>query len=114
LLAPRAADGSLMANLTVSIPHQLTREEAKRRVGELVSQFQKQYGGLGQVSQRCEGDTMHFTLAAAGMTTTGQVFVEDQAVRLDIPLPWPLRMLAAGIKQCIEQEGRKLLGPPPS
>jgi hypothetical protein len=40
--------------------------------------------------------------------------VEDQAVRLDIPLPWPLRMLAAGIKQRIEQEGRKLLGPPPS
>jgi putative polyhydroxyalkanoate system protein len=103
-----------MANLKISIPHQLTREEAKRRVGELVRQFQQQYGGLGQVTQRWEGDTMHFTLAMAGMTTTGQVFVEDQAVRLDIPLPWPLSMLAGSVQQRIEQEGHKLLGPPPA
>ena len=46
------------------------------------------------------------------MNTSGQVFVEDQVVRLDIPLPWPLSMLAGGVKQRIEQEGRKLLGPP--
>jgi putative polyhydroxyalkanoate system protein len=102
----------MMPNLTVSIPHQLTRVEAKRRIELLISQFQQQYGALGKVSKRWEGDTMHFTISAAGMSTAGQVFVEDQAVRLDIPLPWPLAMLGRSLKQQIEQEGHKLLSGP--
>ena len=100
-----------MANLTMSIPHQLPRAEAKRRVEELVRQFEQQ-SGLGHVTQRWEGDTLHFTLSAMGMSASGQVFVEDQAVRLDVALPWPFSMLAGNLKKQIEQEGRKLLSGP--
>lgn len=99
-----------MPNLTTSIPHQQTRAEAKRRVEELVVQLQKQYGTtLAKVDRRWTGDTMDFAFSSVGMAVTGQVFVEDQAVRLDVVLPWALSMLAGGIKQRIEEEGRKFL-----
>ena len=101
-----------MPNLSVSIPHQLTRLEARQRVESLVREFQQEHGGLGQVVTRWEADTMHFTVSVAGMSSSGQAFVEDQAVRLEIPLPWPLAMLSGSIKQQIEQQGRKLLGGP--
>ncbi len=101
-----------MSNLTVSIPHQLTRAEAKQRVEQLIDQFERQYGNLGQVQRHWEGDTLCFTLAAAGMTQAGKAFVEDREVRVEVPLPWPLNMLAGNLQKQIEQEGRKLLSGP--
>ncbi len=102
-----------MSNLCVSIPHQLTRVEAKQRVEELIDKFRQQYGGLGQIERHWEGDTLHFTLSASGMRQAGQAFVEDQVVRVEVPLPWPLAMLAGNLTKQIEQEGRKLLASPP-
>jgi putative polyhydroxyalkanoate system protein len=100
-----------MQNLTMSIPHRLTRAEARRRIEDGVAQLKRQYGGtLGNLDEHWTGDTMAFTLTVTGVTLSGHVYVEDQVVRLDMPLPWPLAMLAGGVKQQIEQQGRKLLG----
>src|SRR5260370_34304813 len=97
-----------MSNVTVSIPHELTRAEAKQRVEQLIDRFRQQYGNLGQVERRWDGDTLHFTLSAVGMSPAGQAFAEDRAVRVDIPLPWPLAMPAGKLKHQLEQEGRQL------
>lgn len=97
-----------MPNLTVSIPHQHTRVEAKRRVEDLVVQLQKQ-GTVTKVESRWTGDTMDFGFSAMAMAVSGQVFVEDNAVRVEIALPWVLSTLASGLKRRIEEEGHKLL-----
>jgi hypothetical protein len=100
-----------MPNLTMSIPHQLTRAEAKRRVQEQVAQLRRQAGRiLTSLRETWNGDTMEFTLTATGITLSGHVYVEDRAVRFDIPMPWPLSTLLEGLKPQIEQQGRKLLG----
>jgi putative polyhydroxyalkanoate system protein len=102
-----------MPNLTVSIPHQLSRQEARRRVEELVANLQRQYGGMAsRVEQNWTGDTMNFAVSAMGMSVTGEVVVADDVVRLDVALPFALAMLAGNVKQQIEEEGRKLLGGP--
>jgi putative polyhydroxyalkanoate system protein len=99
-----------MPNLTISIPHQLSRAEAKRRIQEQVAQLRQQHGSmLGRVDERWEGDTLHFSVSPLGQTISGQAFVEDQAVRLEIALPWMLSMLAGSVKQTIEQRGHVLL-----
>ena len=100
-----------MPDLTVAIPHQLTRAEAKRRIEEGVTQLQQQYGAtLGHLTRTWNGDTMDFTLHVLGTTLPGQVHVEDQVVRVNVALPWMFSLLAERIKPQIEQEGRKLLG----
>jgi putative polyhydroxyalkanoate system protein len=99
-----------MSRLTVSIPHQLSRAEARRRIQDQVSQLQRQHGGvLTRLDQRWTGDTLDFTVVALGQTLTGQVFVEDKVVRLEVVLPWMLAVLAGVVKQQIEQRGRHLL-----
>jgi putative polyhydroxyalkanoate system protein len=100
-----------MPNLTISIPHQVDRTEARKRTEECIAHFRQQYGGsVGQLTERWDGDTMTFSFAAMGASINGQAHVEDRAVRLEVELPWILSMLAGGIKKSIEQQGRKLLG----
>lgn len=100
-----------MPNLTITIPHQLGREEARRRIGEQASRLQGQHGGLlERVEQRWEGDTLHFLVGAVGQSVTGTLRVEQQDVHLEVALPWMLSMLSGVVKQQIERQGRQLLG----
>lgn len=99
-----------MPNLSISVPHQLTRPEAKRRVEEGITQLRNQYGGtVSRLEERWEGDTLHFSVSVMGFTIPGQVFIEDAAVRIEVVLPMLAALFGGEIKQRIEQEGRKLL-----
>jgi len=100
-----------MQDLTATIPHQLTRTEAKRRIREQVGTVRQQYGTLlTNLQETWTGDTMAFSLMAMGQPISGKLTVDDQAVHLTVALPWLLRMLAGAVKPRIEQQGRLLLG----
>jgi len=100
-----------MPNMTLNIPHQLSRAEARQRVQELVTRVQQDLGGaLGSVEERWNGDTLSFTLAVANHRCSGQVQVEDQWVRMEVVLPWFLGMLSGRIQAYAQHEGQLLLG----
>lgn len=102
-----------MQTLTLSVPHQLGRAEARRRIELQISQQRAQHGHLIQnLREEWHGDTLEFSLRAMGQEVSGRLFVEDQVVRLEVPLPWPITMIAGSFKPMIEQEGRKLLAGP--
>lgn len=99
-----------MPDLTATIPHQLTRAEAKRRIQEQVGVVRQQYGAvLTNLQETWTGDAMAFSLSAMGQSISGSLTVDDQAVHLTVALPWLLRMLAETVKPSIEQQGRRLL-----
>ena len=100
-----------MPNLSITIPHQVGKAEAKRRIGEQASQLQSQHASMFQrVEQRWDGDTLHFHVAAVGQSVSGSALFTEQTVHLEIALPWMLSMLAGAVKKQIEQRGHKLLG----
>ena len=102
-----------MPNLTMSIPHQLTQDEVKRRVQESIRQAQQQYGHLvAKVEERWDGYTLNMTVAAAGDTVSGQAIVELHEVQVSIALPWMLSLLAGKVRRSIEQRGQQLLQAP--
>lgn len=101
-----------MPNITLSIPHQLSREDAKKRVSELVAQVRQQFGNVGQVTESWNGNNLQFSINMMGMSVSGHIAVELQVVRVEIVLPPALAMLAGGMKQTIEQEAKKLLQRP--
>jgi hypothetical protein len=102
--------GPVMQNLTVNIPHQLTRDEARRRIQEHVKQLRKQQGGmLSRLEDHWTGDRLDFTAAAMGMTIKGWAIVEESHVQLEVVLPWMLAVLAGPVMQRLEQQGRNLL-----
>jgi putative polyhydroxyalkanoate system protein len=101
-----------MRNITVTIPHQLSKADAKLRIDELINRLQQQYGGsVSQMQKSWTGDTLAFSVTASGISLSGQVYVEDTLVRVEVPVPWALAMFAGSVKKQIEEEGRKLLGP---
>jgi putative polyhydroxyalkanoate system protein len=102
-----------MPNLTASIPHQLTRAEAKRRIQEQVGTLRRQHGTMfTDLKESWTGDRMNFSAAAMGQTISGHLTVNDQAVNVDIALPWILSMLAGAVKQRIAQQVKHVLAIP--
>ncbi len=101
-----------MENLTISIPHQLTRDEAKRRIREQMGAVRGQVSAIGSLQETWEGDKMVFSLSAMGQPISGHMTVEDHKVNVEVALPWLLRMLAGTVKQNVEQQVRGLLDRP--
>ena len=99
-----------MPNLTASIPHQLSRAEVKRRIQEQIALARTEHAAvLGAVRETWTGDTLDFSVGVLGQSVSGKVEITDQAVNVEIALPWLLAMLAGNVQQKIEQQGRKLL-----
>ena len=96
--------------LSISIPHQLGRAEARRRIeagfAKLVQQFP---GGGGTCHQRWDGDRMTFSVSGMGQTVSGGVDVLDALVKMDIELPGVLGLLAGGLKGQLQKAGQLLL-----
>jgi hypothetical protein len=96
--------------LTVHIPHQLGRAEARRRIE---TGFAKMVGvlpgGAGHCSERWDGDRLVFSVAAMAQTVTGVIDVGDAAVTMEIQLPGVLGLLASGLKDRLRNAGQLLL-----
>ncbi len=96
--------------LTLSIPHQLGRAEARRRIeAGFAKSLAGVPGGIGRCSQRWEGDRLVFSVAALAQTITGFVDVGDAAVTMEIHLPGVLGLIASGFRSRLEKAGQLLL-----
>jgi hypothetical protein len=96
--------------LIVSIPHNLGRQEATRRLQAGMGQLKSQFGShLGVVEETWTGERMDFRVGALGQTITGNLEVMDDSVRLEVHLPWVLAMLAEKTKAFIQKQGTLML-----
>ena len=96
--------------LTISIPHQLGRAEARRRIeAGFANILQQLPGSGGTCSQRWDGDRLTFGVTAMGQTVAGVIDVLDAAVTMEIELPGVLGMLANGLKDRLQKAGQLLL-----
>ena len=96
--------------ISISIPHQLGRVEARRRIdagfAKLVGQLP---GSSGNVRQRWEGDRLVFSVSGLGQTVSGVVEVLDAAVTMELQLPAALAMIAGALKERVRSAGQLLL-----
>jgi hypothetical protein len=96
--------------ISISIPHQLGRAEARRRIEAGFSNFVHQLPGSGGTSsQRWDGDRLSFGVAAMGQSVAGVIDVLDTAVTIEIELPGLLGMIAGGFKDRLQKAGQLLL-----
>jgi hypothetical protein len=99
-----------VSNFNMSIPHNLTREEAKLRLQQGIARAQRELPAfLGGLSERWHDDTLSFVVSAAGQSVSGRVFVEDHAIRVEATLPWMVAMLAGPLRRQVERRGREVL-----
>lgn len=96
--------------ITISVPHQLGRAEARRRIEAGFAKIVNLLPGSGGVRSECwDGDRLTFSVAAMGQTVSGVIQVLDAAVTMEIELPGVLRVIASGLKQRLQKVGQLLL-----
>jgi len=97
--------------ITVNIPHQLGRAEARRRIEDGFGKITHLLpGGIGGTStERWDGDRLVFSVATMGQKVSGVVTVLDTAVSMEIELPGVLGLLANGLKNRLQKMGQLLL-----
>ena len=96
--------------LVVSIPHNLGKGEARRRLHAGVTQLKAQIGDkFGSVEETWADDRMTFRVAVMGQTVNGHLDVADDTVRVEVQLPWLLSMMAEKAKGYIQKQGTLML-----
>jgi hypothetical protein len=99
----------MSAPLVVSIPHQLGRDEATRRLKGGLTRAAASVPVLSVDEERWEGDRMFFRVRALGQAAAGQIEVGDDHVRLEVTLPWLLQRFAEAAQAAIRKRGQLLL-----
>ncbi len=97
------------APLVVSIPHQLGREEASRRLKQGLSRAAAGLPVIKVDEERWDGDCMIFRVSAMGQGAAGRVDVSDDHVRVEVTLPWLLQKFAQAAQLAIKNRGQLLL-----
>ncbi len=96
--------------ITVTIPHQLGRVEARKRIDEGFADLSRHLGGsAGALDKRWEGDRLNFSLTSFGQSITGHVAVADAEVAVEVVLPGFLAMIAERVRGTLQKEGQLLL-----
>ncbi|HEX2724653.1 MAG TPA: polyhydroxyalkanoic acid system family protein [Beijerinckiaceae bacterium] len=96
--------------VVVSIPHQLGKEEAQRRLQGGVGRLRAQFGDkLGTIEDTWTGDHADFRLSVLGQGVSGSLDVMEDHVRVEVQLPWMLAMVAEKAKGLIQKQGTLML-----
>jgi hypothetical protein len=96
--------------ITLTIPHDLGRAEARTRVDRGFADFAQRFGGFsGPISKTWEADRLRFSLETFGQAISGLIDVEDAAIRVEVLLPNVLALVADKLKGRLRSEGRLLL-----
>jgi hypothetical protein len=99
--------------LIVSVPHRLGREEAKRRIDTGILRVRQELAAfVNTLDYDWQADTLHLSAQAMWQTITGRVAVLDEAVRVEIDLPWLMRVIGDTVgRQVRERVSLMLRGP---
>ena len=96
--------------ISISIPHRLTQDEARTRLQNGLTELKQKYAGqVAGLEENWTGNQLAFRLTVMGQAITGRADVLDQAVKLDIDLPWLIAAMAEKFRPRIEEEGRRML-----
>ena len=99
-----------MADLNVSIPHELSKEEALDRIKKLLTNLKKEQAQIvTDVKEKWEGERGEVQFSAQGFDLAGNIQVNDNSVDIDAELPFALSFFKGMIKKVIEDKASILL-----
>ncbi len=96
--------------VTVTVGHHLGKAEAARRLKEGFARTHGHLGPLLAIEQESwEGDTLRFRMRALGQTAAASIEVMDNALRIEVSLPWLLAKVAKRLLPILRTEATLLL-----
>ncbi|MCJ8190921.1 polyhydroxyalkanoic acid system family protein [Sphingomicrobium aestuariivivum] len=96
--------------LEVDLPHSLGKAEAHARIAGNTHRLKDAIpGGMAEVHEAWEGDTLNLTVGAMGQEVKAVIIVEDANVHCTIDLPGMLGMFKGAIESAMKTHGQDLL-----
>lgn len=96
--------------VTIIIGHRLGKIEAVRRVKEGLARTNGHIGGMiAMEPETWQGDTLRFRVRALGQTAGGSIEVLEDALRIEVSLPWLLAKAAKRLLPILRKEATLLL-----
>ena len=96
--------------LVVSIPHDLGKDEATRRIREGLQWAREKYGSVVSIAQEdWTGNELAFRVGVLGQTAQSTIIVTDAAATLSVQLPWLLARFAEKAQAIVQRQGQLML-----
>jgi len=96
--------------VTVIVAHRLGKVEAIRRLKDGFARTSGQLGPMIAIEQETwEGDTLRFRMRALGQTAAGSIEVLEEALRIEVTLPWLLAQAAKRLLPILRKEATLML-----
>jgi putative polyhydroxyalkanoate system protein len=95
--------------IEVDLPHNLGKDEARRRIANNVHRLEEHIPGGAQVQSGWTGDQLNLDVAAMGQSIMATVDVQETKVHLKVLLPPMLGMFSGMIQAALQKRGDVLL-----
>jgi len=97
-------------SVTVIVGHRLGKAEALRRLDERLADAKGRLGAMIAIEQEnWEGDTLRFRMRALGQSAAASIEVLEDALRIEVALPWLLAKAANRLLPILRKEATLLL-----
>ena len=94
----------------VTISHRLGKGEAVRRIKEGFARTDGHLGTMIAIEQQTwDGDTLRLRVRALGQTAAASIEVLEDALRIEVSLPWLLAKAANRLLTVLRKEATRLL-----
>ena len=95
--------------VTAIVGHRLGKVEAIRRLREGLARTKGHLRLIAMEQETWEGDTLRFRVRALGQTAAASIEVLEDALRIEVSLPWLLAKAAKGLLPVLCKEATLLL-----
>ena len=95
--------------IEVDLPHNLGKDEARRRIANNIHRLQEHIPGGATVQSGWTGDQLNLNVQALGEAVQSTIDVEDKKVRVRVLLPGMLGMFSGLIQGALQKKGSVLL-----
>lgn len=97
-------------SIVITIPHRLGAEEAKKRIAGRMDMLRHDYiDKLGHSECNWNGDTADLRVSVLGQTVAGTIQVLNDALRIEVRLPWILAALTGKIQHVLQSNAEESL-----
>jgi hypothetical protein len=99
-----------MPKLKMVIPHELSQDEALRRIKTLLGEVKTQFADkISDLREQWNGNTGTFRFLAMGLAVSGTLVVKSSEVELSGNLPFAATLFKGKIESTIRERAESLL-----
>jgi len=95
--------------IEVDLPHNLGKDEARRRIANNIHRLHEHIPGRAHVETGWAGDQLNLRVQALGEAVQSTIDVEETKVRVRLLLPGMLGVFAGPIQAMLQKKGGLLL-----